>query len=291
MIPFVNELRDLFKGVLVTIPGLGNRLVWGVLGLASLDWPAVCKAFGFASHNARLGCSKCLTTYQKWDYRPHGDAEKNRDYHRHHASKHWLPAKNPNQRAVELKRYGVRWTAFLHLIYCHPIALHSVDALHALLLGLVKHLFETLTQEGYLTDDKFEYLQSIVNLLQLHLPDEIPGIKHKIESKMSGVSAAQVIIFFFVSLLDFSNLHLYIFVFMRFSFFCSLLLLLLIFCFLFVYSLGLWLKLCSLLCFWTSLARSWDRHRVQAVEKVEEKLLPKHQQRGSCPKNIVTKLS
>ena len=67
-----------------------------------------------------------------------------------------------------------------------------MDVLHAILLGNVKHLFITLTKEGYLSDDKFTYMQSIVDQLQLHLPDEVPGIIHKIGSKMSGVSALQV---------------------------------------------------------------------------------------------------
>ena len=61
--PLVQELLQLWEGVVVKAPDGSSILVRAALTCVACDIPAARKVCGFLGHNALLGCSKCLKQF------------------------------------------------------------------------------------------------------------------------------------------------------------------------------------------------------------------------------------
>ena len=61
--PFVDELKEFWSGVNLTLPSDNNITVRVCLICVTCDVPAIWKVCGFVGHKARLGCSKCLCKF------------------------------------------------------------------------------------------------------------------------------------------------------------------------------------------------------------------------------------
>ncbi|PLW07026.1 hypothetical protein PCASD_23642 [Puccinia coronata f. sp. avenae] len=115
-----------------------GRLVRAALMPFFADLPALRRALGFAGHNARRMCSYCLIEKkdiknfdtQSWPRRTLAD-------HRYWANQS-REAKNPQAKAKILSEHGVRYSVLLELPYWNILEYHVVDAMHNLLLGILK---------------------------------------------------------------------------------------------------------------------------------------------------------
>ena len=115
-----------------------GRLVFAGLLPFFADLPALRRTLGFASPNAHRMCSFCLLTRDKiknietesWPLR-------NLDDHRRWARKS-REATNQKTRKKILRDHGVRYSALLELPYWNILEYHVVDAMHNLLLGILK---------------------------------------------------------------------------------------------------------------------------------------------------------
>ena len=64
LMPLVEELKEFYyNGVVLRSPHCNPITVRLMLAYSSCDIPASRKVFGFLSHNARLGCNKCLKEF------------------------------------------------------------------------------------------------------------------------------------------------------------------------------------------------------------------------------------
>ena len=122
--PLVDKLQSFWTGINMTIHGYAtDKLIKCALLCGSCDIPAGRKAFGFLSHNAKFGCSRCLVsfsgTFGNMDYSGF-DREnwpsRSRADHLH--AVHLQKESTSQCRVTELESStGYRYTAFLDLSY------------------------------------------------------------------------------------------------------------------------------------------------------------------------------
>lgn len=195
--PLVNELNDLWKGVILKDHNNHSVLIRAALICASSDIPASRKVCGFVGHNAVKACSKCLLSFttaafgEKADYsdfdKTHWTARTNTE-HRTNAEKHKMCTTQSAKKKIE-REHGVRYTALLKLPYFDPVKMCVVDPMHNLLLGTAKHITELWKSKQILSSSQFDVIQEKVN--SMVTPPDIGRLPYKISSGFSGFSADQ----------------------------------------------------------------------------------------------------
>ncbi|PLW31340.1 hypothetical protein PCANC_19621 [Puccinia coronata f. sp. avenae] len=115
-----------------------GRLIRAALLPFFADLPALRRSLGFAGHNAKRMCSFCLIDKkdiknfdkQSWPLQNLAD-------HRYWANQ---SREAPNAKAKKqiLSDHGVRYSVLLELLYWNIVDYHVVDAMHNLLLGILK---------------------------------------------------------------------------------------------------------------------------------------------------------
>ena len=183
------------------LPDGSEQLVNAVLMMFTGDFPATTKALGFSSLTSRSGCTKCSrvwNTVPGSGNRPYTATfdlpleyqTKNRTNHIYYGDM-WLEA-NLAERTKLVSDFGYRYTSFTSekLPYFVPGLLHAVDSMHCLLLGLFKALFVQCSNEGIFSGGKFQSMQQLCDSVKL--PQEMDGIRLKIDSHMKSLKAAQV---------------------------------------------------------------------------------------------------
>ncbi|OSC96416.1 hypothetical protein PYCCODRAFT_1334666, partial [Trametes coccinea BRFM310] len=139
--PLIDELLVLWhRGLYLSHTALGSGLLVraAVIPLVC-DLPALRKAAGFAGHGANNFCSFCRL--QKCDIHNLDRASWKRftrEEHLKHA-KRWKDAPTEAERNRLFKKYGLRWSEILRLPYWDPTKFALVDAMHNLLLGVLRH--------------------------------------------------------------------------------------------------------------------------------------------------------
>ena len=133
--PLVEELKQLWSGfVMKTHDGM-SVIVRCALICVSCDIPAAHKVCGFVSHNASLGCSKCLKHFptssfgekpnfsgfdrNKWTLRTS-------EIHRQHAYLHKICNTLDSQRKIE-REHGCRYSVPLELSYFDVVQMCIID--------------------------------------------------------------------------------------------------------------------------------------------------------------------
>ena len=130
---------------------------------------------GFVSHNALLGCSKCLKPF------PTTSFGKKPDYS-------GFDKINWTKRQIE-RDHGCRYSVLLELPYSDVERMCIIDPIHNLLLGTAKHMLSVWKSCKLLTDNNF---QTILDKIDAFIvPDDVGRIPSKIASGFAGFTAEQ----------------------------------------------------------------------------------------------------
>lgn len=198
LFPLVSELQQFWKGVMLPVhspTGVVQQKVKCALMCISCDLPAGRKVCGFLSHNARLGCSKCLKEFtgpigsqnysgfdrSQWLPRCDKDHRDNVDMLKKCKTKSEL-----SRRESEL---GCRNSIMLKLPYFSPTRFLAIDPMHNLFLGTGKHMLTLWSDNGLLTKHHFNCIQEFVD--RMTVPSDVGRIPLKISSGFAGFKADQ----------------------------------------------------------------------------------------------------
>jgi hypothetical protein len=202
MKPLAEELKRLYHGVTMNIKGI-DRQVSAVLGLFQGDNPAVCKCLDFAGLTGTTGCSKCrLKNYKgNFTYPITADLVKSRAYHMRYGREYKRmqdDSKTSDTKKTEfLRDYGVRYSVLLELCeYLDLSEVHSIDTMHAFLLGLCKNHVVSLFEAGFISRADFKRMQKDFD--RMIFPRETATLRYKLDHKMKDTKAAEVFLFFSV---------------------------------------------------------------------------------------------
>lgn len=199
--PLVDELIMLYdQGIQVSNPVTGSPiLIRAALMMVACDMPAARKTCGFTSPVSRRGCYKCDRTFvvdndtNRVNFSGGYDVEnyqwQNKNDVATHAAK-WMTA-TTNKDRVEIERnYGTRWSELHRLSYFDAARFTIIDAMHNLLLGTPKRMFNDWVDDGDLTREDLRRMKHIAEGLVLPIdfdmisPDRIAG-------GLSGLKAAE----------------------------------------------------------------------------------------------------
>ena len=195
--PLVEELIELWQGVIMQSFSKTNVLVRAALLCTAYDIPAARKVSSFVGHSALHGCSKCLKTFptscfgDKPDYtgfdRTLWEMRSKESHHQHaQAHKHCKTAQQ--QKCIE-REYGCRYSVLLELPYYDVIRMCVIDPMHNLLLGTAKHMVSVWRSCGIILDKDLESIQHAVD--SFTTPSDIGRIPTRISSGFSGFTADQ----------------------------------------------------------------------------------------------------
>ena len=203
--PIVDELKELYLGVRMQFPPSAGSILptfhWihAVLILVCADAPMLRKLLGFAGHTGRNFCSKCECTPEQIRMGFLEDDEEQKEFsqiplrtkekHREHG-KQWRSCRTKERRTECVSLFGYLYTPFHDLVYCDSIRYAVIDPMHALLLGLAKHLLQILTDMNILKKSVFAAMQK--RMARLRAPSELGRIPRKIDSQLSKLKADQV---------------------------------------------------------------------------------------------------
>jgi len=142
--PLVLELKEAWeKGFSLTIHDKSMVTVKLALTCVACDIPASRKVCGFISHNAALGCNKCLKKFdvqfgEQTDYSGF-DIEnwtpRFVEQHCHHVTEILKENTKSKIEAAESK-YGLRYSVLLDLPYFNPVQSTIIDVMHNMFLGI-----------------------------------------------------------------------------------------------------------------------------------------------------------
>lgn len=195
--PLVEELTDLWRGVILDNGKNQLVLVRAALICVACDIPAARKVCGFVGHQAHRGCSRCLKSFptenfgEKADYSGFNrDSWTLRDQksYREHALDHKASRTGTNQATLE-REHGVRYSKLLELSYYDPICMCIIDPMHNLLLGTAKHMLSVWREKDLLLKSQLESIQTHVD--SFVAPADVGRLPSKILSGFSGFTADQ----------------------------------------------------------------------------------------------------
>lgn len=219
--PLVNELLSFLDGVKLhvsTASGVVEKKVKCALLCVACDLPAGRKACGFLSHNARLGCSRCLkefsggvgnqdfSGFERANWCARTDTQHRRDVEK------LTSCKSKTEKKKMESLLGCRYSVFLDLPYFNSSRFLIVDPMHNLFLGTGKRMINLWIQFNLLTSNNFLKVQTFVD--NISVPSDVGRIPHKIQSGFAGFKADQfktwITIFSIPALYDigFSSEHL-----------------------------------------------------------------------------------
>ena len=203
--PIVDELSQLYLGCKMRFPpSKGSSIprlkyIQAVLLLVCADAPMLRKLLGFAGHTGRNFCSKCECTPEQIRMGFSEDEKeketfsriprRTKELHRVHGNL-WRSCRTEGLRAECLSTSGYLYSPFNDLVYCDLIRYAVIDPMHALLLGLAKHLLQILTNMNILKKSVFAAIQKRMD--RVRAPSELGRIPRKIDSKLSKLKADQV---------------------------------------------------------------------------------------------------
>ena len=131
----VEELIELWQGVIMQSFSKTNVLVRAALLCTACDIPAARKVSGFVGHSALHGCSKCLKTFptacfgDKPDYTGFDRTlweMRSKESHHQHAQAHKDCKTAQQQKCIE-REYGCRYSVLLELPYYDVIRMCVID--------------------------------------------------------------------------------------------------------------------------------------------------------------------
>ena len=195
--PLVDELKLLWEGVCINIPGKITTIVRAALICVACDIPAARKVCGFLGHRTAMGCSKCLLRFptesfgDKPDYSNFVRSQwmpRTNSHHRSEAQSHY-ECNTRSDRVVIERRSGIRYSCLLQLPYFDAPRMCIIDPMHNLLLGTSKKIIELWKSNNVLTDKDFSKIQERVD--SFTCPSDLGRLPSKISSQFAGFTAEQ----------------------------------------------------------------------------------------------------
>ena len=155
--PLVTDLKDLWEGVLMCVPGsLEAVKVRCILLGVACDLPAGRKVCGFLSYSANKGCSRCYCSFSEgFGRRNLSDFSKelwvSHTNSSHRASIEAIKtSKSISEKSKLESEHGCRYSALLELPYFDPVRMLLIDPMHNLFLGTAKRMTQKIWLERQL---------------------------------------------------------------------------------------------------------------------------------------------
>ena len=199
--PLVDELMLLYdEGIQVSNPATGSPiLVRAALIMVACDMPAARKTCGFTSPVSRRGCYKCDRTFivdddtKRVNFSGGYDVENYQWKSTNDVATHaveWMTA-TTNKERVEIERnYGTRWSELHRLPYFDAVRFTIIDAMHNLLLGTPKKMFNDWIDDGDLTREDLRLMKQSAEGLVLPIDFDVIS-SDRIAAGLSGLKAAE----------------------------------------------------------------------------------------------------
>ena len=166
------------------------------LSCVTCDIPASRKVCGFLSHNASLGCNKCLKRFpcnfgERTNYSGFIPEEwEQRNLEQHHRGLSAI-SKAVTKSGINLaeSQFGVRYSILLALPYFDPVTFTAIDSMHNLFLGTGKHMFSLWVERDILTKEKMSILSNKIKMFSV--PVGIGRLPSSISSSYGAYTASQ----------------------------------------------------------------------------------------------------
>lgn len=195
--PLVLELQEFWmQGVCVLSPENIPVCVKLALSCVTCDIPAIRKVCGFLSHNASLGCNKCLKKFpvkfaESTDYSGY-DREnwehRTLQQHRNSISEIMKEITKVGVMSSESK-HGMRYSILMALPYFDPVRYCAIDCMHNLFLGTGKHMFSLWVEKAILSKNDLSIIGN--NIKMFCVPAGIGRIPSNISSTYGAFTASQ----------------------------------------------------------------------------------------------------
>ena len=150
--PLVEDLQKLWtNGIEVLPPDCAHSVnIKAALICSACDIPACRKVLGFCGHMSKRGCSKCTkefrydTALDKIDFGGFNSCPlRTEEDHRQQAFSAMNEKTQTSREKIE-KRFGSRFTSFMHLPYFDCVRFHVIDPMHNLFLGTSKYVLKNI---------------------------------------------------------------------------------------------------------------------------------------------------
>ena len=194
--PLVLELKEAWSnGFTITVQGV-DLCIKLAISCVTCDIPATRKVAGFLSHNAALGCNKCLKKFQVSfgegaDYSGYNRQEWTaRSLAQHLASLEAVQREvtKTGRQSKEAER-GVCYSILIDLPYFDPCKFVAIDSMHNLFLGTAKHAFTTWIESGILSNTNLEVIEKRIK--QFNIPINVGRIPSNIKASYKSFTANQ----------------------------------------------------------------------------------------------------
>ena len=166
------------------------------MSCVACDIPASRKVCGFLSHNASLGCNKCLkhfpcsfgkgTDYSR--FKPEEWEQRNLEQHRRGLAAISKEVTKTGRMSAE-SQLGVRYSILLALPYFDPVTFTAIDCMHNLFLGTGKHVFSLWVERTILTKEKMSILANKIKMFSV--PVGVGRLPSSILSSYQAYTASQ----------------------------------------------------------------------------------------------------
>ena len=148
--------------------------VRAALSCVACDIPASRKVCGFLSHNAILGCNKCLKRFKHYRTENGGTITDYSGFDRQtwemrtcathrELAKELMKEKTPTALHDAESKLGLRYSILLSLPYFNPVRFTAIDPMHNLFLGTGKHAFEVWVDSGVITKKQLTRFEDIIH--------------------------------------------------------------------------------------------------------------------------------
>jgi len=194
--PLVQELKEAWHNGF-TIPVQNDHVcVKLALTCVTCDIPATRKVCGFLSHNASMGCNKCLKKFTKnfgedTDYSGYNREEwipRTFDQHLLAVAAVQSEVTKTGQQSKE-STAGVRYSVLLDLPYFNPCSFVAIDSMHNLFLGTGKHAFSTWINSCILSTHDLDLIEKRIK--QFVTPVDVGRLPSNMKACYSSFTADQ----------------------------------------------------------------------------------------------------
>ena len=195
--PLVLELKEAWEhGITVLKNDNTSVCIKLALGCVTCDIPACRKVCGFLSHNAALGCNKCLKQFkvtfgERTDYSGYNRDEwvpRSLQQHKEDVIEVLKQTTKTAQQTAE-SQYGLRYSALLQLPYFDPIEYTAIDIMHNMFLGTGKHVFSVWVEMKTLSKQNLEEIEQRIKLFKI--PNGVGRLPSHMSSGYGSFTANQ----------------------------------------------------------------------------------------------------
>ena len=194
--PLILELKEAWSnGFFIEVDGV-NLYVKLAISCVTCDIPATRKVAGFLSHNATLGCNKCLKQFrvsfgERTDYSGYDRQE----WTPHSLQQHLDSLEEVQQEVTKTGHQskeaekGVHYSVLIDLPYFDPCKFVAIDSMHNLFLGSAKHAFSTWVELGILSNKSLRVIEKRIK--QFNIPIGVGRVPSNIKATYKSFTENQ----------------------------------------------------------------------------------------------------